>query len=640
MAQDLLLLEAGSQIYRVLNVQGSRVQLSAAINNGSGLLRTTALASPQLIDSNLRFVLPKERQLSTVWKADGSVASVHSVPVPAVPSQTLYQYVNGGDSARVHYLPNNSAAVFHVVDNAAAALQFEGKPGELASDDWVLLQSESGAWFSHRVASIDEVTKGYLISTSTNSSSQRWLNAVGHFSQVLAFAGHDKNTRPVWSTSSATNSVLEVELEHDIGALRPGRTLWVVGPQQRQLVEVATVDYFDSAINIATITVKPSLQSLYMPRFATEIFGNVVLAGHGESRAEHILGNGNRIEKNQQFTYAKTGVSFVQSAQFSSGVSAGIQVAVDGRNWTQVDNLRNASATDAHYTVHLTEEFYLQINFGDGEHGQRLPTGVNNLRIVARFGNGAKGNLAALSLDKLKKPHALLDQVIQPAAATGGGDLEPIESLRESAPASVLTLQRAVSVSDYAALAQRLSSVWQARAFPLPDLPGASDRIQVVLVPVGGGDLGELATSVGAYLHGRGRPGVEVLINRYRAIAIALILHLRIDAQGFDPDLVVDAVGTALEDAFSLYRSRLGEPLFRAQVYAVVEAIAGVESVDVDINPGPFVDEDGSVIAPETLNVYRGSDGSVRRLSPAPDQLIYINSNVQAAQISWEAANV
>jgi hypothetical protein len=80
----------------------------------------------------------------------------------------------------------------------------------------------------------------------------------------------------------------------------------------------------------------------------------------------------------------------------------------------------------------------LKITFGDGRRGRRMPSGVNNVRITHRKGNGLSGNLAA-------GPHYLVAQVRQPLPATGGNDMETLEALRENAPATVLTLERAVN---------------------------------------------------------------------------------------------------------------------------------------------------------------------------------------------------
>jgi len=642
---DVLVYRSGSSWIprRVIAVQGTRLQLSGSVSSNADLYRAVA-TTVQDYGNYLyrRFVLPLERETSTIWNqnlaaitpryeyvrdADGDSTSDH-----------LLAYVWDNDASAVYYLPKSTPAAFSVVDVSPASLQFNGKPGKLVSGDWLLLQDEHDHCYSHRVTQIDSFDGGYTVSTASSISSLRWQLASGHFADHYAYAGYNRNASAASHHNTDTNSQLTLLLDELPEVMSTGRNLWVVGPAECELVTLCEILQQDLAAGTVTISVKPSLAGMDLPKYATWIYANVVKAGHGESRAQNVLGNGDRIQINQTFTYHKTGIAFEQDADFGSGVRAAIEIEVEGRRWTQIDNLRDASPTDTRFQTELNEDHELVIRFGDGIHGQRLPTGTNNVLITARFGNGVQGNLVAESLDKLKKPHHLLDGVYQPANATGGGDLESTESLREMAPASVLTLERAVSVSDFGHIAQRLSSVWQARAFALPDTPGATDRIEVVLVPAGGGDLGELGDMMTEYLLNHTRPGVQVIVSGYRAILLGLEIKLRVDTTAFDGDTVAQQVRTALYDSFSLQQARLGQSLYRSRVYQVIEAVAGVENVDVIINPDGFYDEAGELIAP--ADVYTAADGSIRRITPSARQLIYIKPTVLAPVIDWEVADV
>ena len=644
---DVLVYRSGSSWIprKVLAVEGTRLQLNSYVSGTTTLYRTVSVKTQDYYDyyhgwHYQRFIVPLERDADTVWDQNLSTLTPQYEYVIDVDGNTtsdhLLAYVLDSDASAVFYLPKDTPAAFSVTDSSPASLQFDGKPGDLASDDWLLLQNDDDNWYSHRVSEIDSFDGGYIVGTASGIGSETWLLAAGHFPNSYAYRGYDENHTDIYHDATDTNCQLTLLLEDIPEQLTTGRYLWVVGPEDCELVTVG--ELIDQGSDTVTFSVKPSLSGLDLPKYATWIYGNVVKAGHGESRAQNVLGNGNRIEKKQTFTYSKTGVAFEQDADFDSGVKASIDIVVEGRRWTQVDNLRNAGAADTSYQTELNEDSELVITFGDGIHGQRLPTGTNNVLIQARFGNGSEGNLDAESLDKLKKPHYLLDGVYQPARATGGGDLETTESLRELAPASVLTLERAVSVSDFGYIAQRLSSVWQARSFALPDTPGASDRIEVVLVPVGGGDLGELGDTMTDYLMNRTRPGVQVFVSRYRAILLFLDVTIRVDTTAYDGDAVAQQVRAALYDSFSLENAKLGASLYRSRVYQVIEAVEGVENVDVLINSGGFIDEDGVTIEP--ADVYTATDGTIRRITPTDRQLIYLNSDVLAPVIAWEAFDV
>jgi predicted phage baseplate assembly protein len=280
-------------------------------------------------------------------------------------------------------------------------------------------------------------------------------------------------------------------------------------------------------------------------------------------------------------------VAFVTDPTQSSGVRADMGVAVDGRIWKQVPTLRTSSPTEAHYTVRMTEDGFPAIGFGNGRAGRRLPGGSNNVRVSFRVGTGLAGNLAAGKLVKPVRPHRLLKGVRQPLPATGGNDMESVESMRENAPASVLTLDRAVSLRDFAHLATRQSSVWQAAAFLLPETVGRHATVEVVVVPAGGGELGGVGTALRSFLETHALPGVRVVVSPFTPGSFDLEVTLRVDSAAFDPAQVESDVRESLLATFSLERRGLGQDLFLSEVFQVVESVKGVENSTCVIDGDP-----------------------------------------------------
>lgn len=628
---DLLAYVSGSNwvTTKVVAVDGNRVQFGSSVADNTVLYQT--LEAKQ---QGSKFVIPSQRGNALVWKANLTTAD----PDPHREHEVvIYEYLAANTSTNIYYLPANPPAAFSVINAAPAALQFAGKPGDLVSGDWIILQNTSGHFYARTIASIDLLDGAYRLTVNGSLASGSWVLAQGHFKQSLPALAYDENHESIYHDSTDTHSQLTLSLSEFPPAFTIGRALWVVGAVDRRLVTVQEILRF--ANNTLLISVKPSLSGLDLPKYATRVYANVVKAGHGETRGQSVLGSGNRIESNQEFLFAKTGVAFEQDNNFASGVRASVTVQVDDRVWTQVDSLRDSESTDTHFETTLNEDHQLLVRFGDGIHGQRLPTGTNNLILQARFGVGIEGNLPAASLNKLKKPHPLVESVIQPEAATGGGDLETGESLRELAPASVLTLERAVSIADYGHIAQRHASIWQARSYALPDTPRATDRVEVVLVPAGGGALSpDFKTNMKTYLEGFSRPGVWVHIEGYQAILLDLRIKLRVDINAYDGDKIAELVRVSLLDSFSLQKAVLAEPLYLSRVYQVVEAVEGVENVDVFINPDGFVDENLSGTVP--ADVFYGDDNTLRRLTPGNRQLIYLNADLIAPNINWEAADV
>jgi hypothetical protein len=412
------------------------------------------------------------------------------------------------------------------------------------------------------------------------------------FKHVLRPAGYDRNRLPVGNSPYALASN---ELP---SALKAGRLV---------LVERETADGFEGAREALVTELVDGKLGLAPPLAPSEGFtlgnlvvrANVVRAGHGEAKAERLLGSGDAAKLHQVFVMNVEGVSFVADSTMPAGVRADIAVIVAGQTWQQTASLRDSGPADPHYTVGLTEEGFLTIEFGDGENGRRLPTGANNVRVRYRVGNGLAGNLAVGSLAKLAKPHALLAAVRQPLPATGGNDLESVTSLRENAPSSLLALERAVSLTDYGDLAASQSSLWQARAFSRATGLGRAENVEVVIVPAGGAPLdGDLLPVVSAdflvqqrdFLRRHAPPGVAVRVLPYEPVIVSFDVTVRAKSAEYDLPATAERVRVALWSAFDLRRRKLGQALQRSEVYRVVEDVPGVENSDCRIDLVPLVD--------------------------------------------------
>lgn len=384
-----------------------------------------------------------------------------------------------------------------------------------------------------------------------------------HFKEALRCLAWQQNTLALTGN--------RIPLAAVPSALEKGRVLVVERTGDPTAAFFTTVDRIEGN----TLVLARDLPAGFT-RGNTLIAGNVALAGHGESRPEKVLGSGDATRLSQNFVFAEAGVSFVADPTQPAGVRAAIDVRVGGRTWQQVGSLDASGPTDPHYTVRMTEAGHLAITFGDGERGRRLPFGVNNVRIGFRSGSGLAGNVPSGSLAKPARPDRLVERVRQPLSATGGNDMEGVESLRENAPATLLTLERAVSLDDFAYLAMGQSSVWQARAFARPTGLGRNEQVEVVVVPAGGGALGPLAVSLTDYLLAHAVPGVQVTVVPYQSRSFSLEVVLSVNADEYNPDEVSAAARTALQQGFSLQGRKLGQDVFLSEVYRVVEGVTGV----------------------------------------------------------------
>ena len=640
---DVLAFWHGSAYYarRVLAIEGDRVEFDK-LNSISATesFYLTSASKPQVTGFGNFFVYPKVRKSSKVWIDNTNLSEqfpqVQRVDPDNPSSAVLNHRLDGSLASNSFFLPDGAKKVFAVKSISPSQLEFPGSPEGISSGQRILLKTASGDWYCRTIATITELEDSYQLGiTPSLPAGKSWSQVVGNFKTVTKTANHNMNYDNIYTVASDSTSDIEVALDSIPEALIYGRTLWIVNNQHAQRVTLLNVEH-NAGQTIATLSVTPSLAGMHLSKSSTAVYANVVRFGHGESKSENVLGDGNRVMSEQCFVYQKKDIAFVQDNEFSSGVKADIIVWADQREWTQVENLRDSEQTDTHYQVKLTQDGFIQVAFGDGIHGQRLPTGSNNVRIQARFGNGLKGNLGAHALTKIKQPNPLVDTVIQPAPCTGGGDLEAAESIRTNAPASVLTLSRAVSIRDFQALAKRQSTVWHANAYALPPKPGAADSLAVVIVPAGGGQLGELQQNLTTTLMNKAQPGVNVVVKPYQPVILSLDISIRVDAEAYNLDEVTVQVRLALQEVLSLQNAAFGKTLYRSRLYQIIEAVEGVENADCVINK-TFVDEHGVQIT--DVKTYIGSDDYIRNITPNREQIIYLNTHIAPLTIRTEVFN-
>ncbi|MCB1129208.1 MAG: baseplate J/gp47 family protein, partial [Verrucomicrobiae bacterium] len=242
--------------------------------------------------------------------------------------------------------------------------------------------------------------------------------------------------------------------------------------------------------------------------------------------------------------------------------------------------------------------------------------------MTFRQGTGSGGNLPAGSLTQLVRPHALIEKVMQPIQSSGGADRESNEDLRKNAPATLLALDRAVSLEDYTQLARGHASVSQACAFRHPAGLGQREWLEVVVMAAGGGTLSAaLKGEVQTYLQARAQPGVVITVTDYVRLTFHVAATVRVDTAVRDPQTVMDSVRTALLEAFSELSRELGQALYRGEVYQVLDGIPGVENSDCSIVLDPV---------PEGVRVTR-IGAEILTARPGPGQCLVLDGDDASA---------
>lgn len=371
-----------------------------------------------------------------------------------------------------------------------------------------------------------------------------------------------------------------IVVDGDAAGLPGGRRVVVRGvtTSGADHAEVATLAGVEPAGGRLRLVLEEPLSSAYQ-RPSVVVHANVARATHGETVAQ-LLGSGQAAAAFQRFALAHDPLTYVATAS-SSGAASTLEVRVNDVAWEQVPTLYGTGPGRRAYAVRTDEQGATVVQFGDGAHGARLPSGANNVRARYRKGLGAAGNVGARALAQLLDRPLGVKGVANPLAAGGGTDPEPVESARASMPLTVRTLGRAVSLLDYEDFARAFAGVAKAHAAVLPLQGGRTVVVTVALESPPGPDtvtrLGELGTA----LRNHGDPHVPVLVLPHAQATFRLALRVVVDPAR-EADAVIAGVEAALRSTFSFAARGFTEPVHRSDVVVVAHAVAGVVAVDVD----------------------------------------------------------
>ncbi len=424
-----------------------------------------------------------------------------------------------------------------------------------------------------------------------------------------------------------------IDLNKNITNLPKERKLILAGQLQdgsgyaSETVSVAQSEAVDA---ITRVTLAKAMLNSYQ-RQTLMIFANVAAATHGETVYE-VLGNGDARGKFQRFTLQQPPLTYVPAGN-SSGAESSLKVYVDDILWQEVPHLYQRQPTARIYTTRMDKSGSLVVQFGDGSSGARLPTGQNNVRAEYRKGIGLGGLVRKAQLSQLMSRPLGLKEVINPGVAQGAADPDALEHTRSNAPLTALTLDRVVSVQDYADYARNFAGIAKAHAVWFWN--GRNRKVLLTVAGEKGAHLEEdgatLATLIDS-LEAAGDPYVEFDVRNYQPLCFRMSGSVKV-VQGYIPEKVLGETEAALRRRFSFEQRHFGQSVPMSEVIEVVQAHAGVVAVDIDTLYSCDCD---AAPCPSSWNARLdaqvprlGGDGSVE----AAQILILDSNNLD----SWEA---
>ena len=394
------------------------------------------------------------------------------------------------------------------------------------------------------------------------------------------------------------------------------------GPDQPVVSEIATIARIvvDPLAEVTAVVLTAPLQTLY-DAASCRISANVVAMTQGLTVSGEVLGSGlagqGTTLQHSPLTWLRDEADFEvrcelqvtingpgdRALRFGGGLTPG---TAPGEIWTRVRSLALAGPAQRVYALTTDDAARSTLEFGDGVHGARPPSGRNNLTACYRTGAGAQGNVPADSLKFLRKRPAGIRSVTNPTAATGGEDAESDGALRLRIPRKFECCDRIVTLDDYRAFARGLPGVGHAQAILIP--PGI---VCLAIAPPDwrpGAEMPELLASVRRAIEARRADRFELRLLGPRVVAVEVALSVAVD-RGADPVEVRRRVRKTLAASFGYAARTFGQSLDPAEVIAAARAVQGVAGADLTAlhRTGEPAGPIGWLIAaPTAYDVYTG----------------------------------
>jgi hypothetical protein len=288
-----------------------------------------------------------------------------------------------------------------------------------------------------------------------------------------------------------------------------------------------------------------------------------------------------------------------------------LKVASIPQDWDPpVPHLLDSDPFACHFVVETDNDGRAQLRFGDGEYGMAPPDEEESepekseIEVTYRISLGTGGNVGADSLVHIVEneplppgtpdPTPTLCKIVavrNPLPAWGGTDAEPIERVKQLAPAAFHAEQlRAVIEEDYARAAEKHPEV--SRAAATFRWTGSWHTVFVTIDPKGRADVPpELEQRMRAWVTRFTQAGYDLEIDPPIFVPLEIEIEVCVALNHFRGDVeqtLLAELGNRISPDgrrgfFHPDNFTFGQPLYLSQLYAAVEAVEGVDSAVISI---------------------------------------------------------
>lgn len=415
--------------------------------------------------------------------------------------------------------------------------------------------------------------------------------------------------------------ITQVMLDGMVLGLQIGQPVIINGEQvDAEGVTCHEVAFLKDIIHSRGYTVlcfQEALQYRYIRKTVT-INANVVPSTHGETVKE-ALGSGDGTKTNQRFVLKKPPLTYV-TASTASGSESTLTVKVDGVEWEEVPSLYGLDAKSRSYIVRFDNDGKVNVKFGDGKQGPRLPTGQENVTATYRSGIGFDGEVDAEALTLLKTRPLGIRGVTNPIAAGGADEPETMDAARTNAPLTVLTMERIVSLTDYEDFARAFTGIGKAKAIILWN--GETDLVHITVAGASGKTIDpssstyhDLVKAINTYRN----PIAKVQVDTFDLRLFHVEAKVFIDDQ-YTADVVLAEVESSLQNAFSFDKRNFGQSVTAAEVIHTIQQAPGIVYVDLnklylaDDATGPVQTKPASILKAQNARWPEGENLQLAQL--------------------------
>lgn len=455
---------------------------------------------------------------------------------------------------------------------------------------------------------------------NADSFSRNWLEIVAFVSDVFFFYFDNQATQAYLQTASVRSAVKDIAKQF---GFTPASATSSSGTAQFIVTGPGTISrgYRVMASNGAEFFLTSDVVAIA----AGAVSGSVL---QGVVTTENFSSQGLQSEE-----FDLQALNVIRDLENLNPLDISPQVTVNGNEYTLVSSFikHNGTDTDAVidslgnviggggrvFTLEERPNGTPYIKFGDGVFGRKLNPG-ENVQIIYRTGGGSVGNIAKQTLNTLISVNPIVSSVTNNADFSGGADEQSIEQLRQLIPASLRTLERAVSEQDYSdLLIANFSEVFTASTEANTEDPGID--LNIYVVPQGSG-----ITNISDNILLRNR--LSNFIDRRKMVTIQFQI---LDAFGIDTlftfeifisdtaskTVVSNSIRTAIKNFFNLSSGgsdgagvKFAEPILIKDINNIIEAIPGVERFEIKrLTYRPRVDK--KIVG--LLTEYQNSDVTI-----------------------------